>query len=236
MNRLQSEWHRLFLPSSAEGADALIDAQGQVRALVLELARPADWVAISAVWRGVQADFDWPAPAIAVSGSDGFQLWFSLVLPVAVPRAHAVLEGLRQRYLPGINLNRVGLMPTADAGRHAMPVPQQQGPDDNWSAFVAPDLAPVFADTPWLDIEPGVEGQAELLRGLQSIKPGPFDAASEQLVRAPVSDPLPVARAGESEPAHTDPQRFLLQVMNDPAVALALRIEAAKALLPHRTC
>ncbi|MDT4852740.1 hypothetical protein FQZ97_869820 [compost metagenome] len=32
---------------------------------------------------------------------------------------------------------------------------------------------------------------------------------------------------------YQDPQRFLLDVMNDPTVALALRIEAAKALLPH---
>jgi hypothetical protein len=30
-----------------------------------------------------------------------------------------------------------------------------------------------------------------------------------------------------------DPERFLLQVMNDDTVSLALRIEAAKALLQH---
>ena len=31
----------------------------------------------------------------------------------------------------------------------------------------------------------------------------------------------------------SDPRAFLLQVMNDGAVPLALRIEAAKALLPQ---
>ena len=30
-----------------------------------------------------------------------------------------------------------------------------------------------------------------------------------------------------------DPKRFLLRIMNDDTVALALRIEAAKALLQH---
>ena len=30
-----------------------------------------------------------------------------------------------------------------------------------------------------------------------------------------------------------DPRRFLIEVMNDERVALALRIEAAKALLPY---
>ena len=31
----------------------------------------------------------------------------------------------------------------------------------------------------------------------------------------------------------TDPRRVLLSVMNDPALEMALRIEAAKALLPR---
>ncbi|MDZ4295265.1 MAG: hypothetical protein U1C47_25500 [Hydrogenophaga sp.] len=31
---------------------------------------------------------------------------------------------------------------------------------------------------------------------------------------------------------YQDPRRFLLDVMNDPTVALVLRIDAAKALLP----
>jgi hypothetical protein len=34
---------------------------------------------------------------------------------------------------------------------------------------------------------------------------------------------------------YQDPRRFLLDVMNDPTVALALRIDAAKALLLQGT-
>lgn len=44
MNRLLSEWQRLY----AAGPDrAWADPQGQVRALVLELSRPADWRTLS---------------------------------------------------------------------------------------------------------------------------------------------------------------------------------------------
>jgi len=87
---------------------------------------------------------------------------------------------------------------------------------------VAPDLAPVFAEEPWLDTPPGEEGQADLLARLQSIKsaalPGPAAAAAAGATPAPATN--------------SDPKRFLLEVMNDASVPLALRIEAAKALLP----
>ena len=38
---------------------------------------------------------------------------------------------------------------------------------------------------------------------------------------------------GTSVAGHADAKRFLLSVMNDEAAPLALRIEAAKELLPH---
>jgi hypothetical protein len=251
MNRLQTEFHRLYHPRPAEaptdsGPDGLIDAQGRVRAMVLELARPADWEPLSTVWRGVQADLGLPAPAIAVSGTDGLQLWFSLGEPLGVPQAHAFLEALRCRYLPDVARQRVSLMPAPDAasasGGHAPRVPALQEATGNWSAFVAPDLAPVFAETPWLDLPPSEEGQANLLCKLASIRPPMLAAALEQL--APVADhsvasPLPAdsdTRLVSTRPVvstrYQDPRSFLLAVMNDEAVPLALRIEAAKALLP----
>lgn len=255
MNRLQSELCRLYLPHSAAGPDAdaeasgLIDAEGSVRAMVLELARPANWEVLSKVWRGVQADLELPAPAIAVSGTEGIQLWFSLSEPISVAQAHAFLESLRLRFLADIAPKRVGLMPVVDASapqqaRHARWVPAEQEQTGNWSAFVAPDLAPVFADTPWLDIPPSNDGQADLLSRLDSIKPPAFEAALERL-RPATTQPVasahetmgtdagrmpvrPIASAGSP-----DAKRFLRQVMNDDTVALALRIEAAKALLPY---
>ncbi|MEP7102450.1 MAG: hypothetical protein ABI781_18205 [Burkholderiales bacterium] len=259
MNRLQSELHRLYLPGSAADAEggasssALVDPSGAVRALVIELTRPASWEVLAKVWHGVQAELELPAPAIAVSGTDGLQLWFSLAEPVAAARAHAFLERLRARFMPEVEPRRVRLLPAGDASalhpeRHARPVPARQEPGENWSAFVAPDLAPVFADTPWLDIPPSEEGQATLLRGLKVITPTAFESAMTQLgpgtpqlhpgvaasvaTEASVDGALAQDRRVSAE-AGLDPKRFLQQVMNDASVALALRIEAAKALLQH---
>ncbi len=243
MNRLQSELHRLYLPRSQAHAEtdaqasALIDPQGMVRAMVMELTRPPSWELLSTVWLGVQTELELPAPAIAVSGIDGLQLWFSLAEPIAASQAHAFLDSLRARFLPDIDARRIRLMPASDASalhpeRHARLVPARQEQTGNWSAFVAADLAPVFAETPWLDIAPNEEGQATLLRGLDMMKPAVFEEALKRLgpittiVDAPLTHPQPVTAA-----AHEDPTRFLRRIMNDETVALALRIEAAKALL-----
>lgn len=245
MNRLQSELRRLYLPRSpahpktAAQPAPLIDPQGMVRAMVMELARPASWELLSRVWQGVQAELELPAPAIAVSGTDGLQLWFSLEEPVAMSQAQTFLESLRVRFLPDVDARRVRLLPAPDASalhaeRHARLVPALQEQTGNWSAFVAADLAPIFADTPWLDIPPNEEGQAKLLRGLNMIKPAVLEEASRRLapsVDAPVAPSQLVTVAAAAD---EDPKRFLLRVMNDDTVALALRIEAAKALLQQR--
>ncbi len=224
MNRLQTELHRLFPPAS-DG----------VRTLVLELAQPADWGALGRVWRGVQADLALPAPAIAVSGTDGLQLWFSLQQSVSDARACAFLARLQARYLAELAPARVRTMPSATTPAwQAAPVPAQQAVTENWSAFVAPDLAPVFADTPWLDIEPGAEGQADLLARLDAIPPAAFEAALQRLqgqAPAPIAAPTPAPATAPK--ADVQPRAFLQQVLNDETVPLALRIEAAKALLRH---
>lgn len=251
MTRLQTQYQRLYQPPATEsttGASGLIGHGGEVRALVLALGKPADWAALSPVWRGVQADLALPAPAIAVNGVDAFELWFSLAQPVPVSEAVAFLVGLHQRYLADLKPGRVKLWPTADATPWPAPrVPALHAPD-RWSAFVAPDLAAVFGgDDPSLDFQPGEDAQAELLSRLHGIQPDDWQAALQQLQPAvPVADsaastrvapaapvaavesaPLPVALAG----IYQDPRQFLRDVMNDPGVALALRIEAAKALL-----
>jgi hypothetical protein len=218
MSRLPAEFARLY-------GGSLVDAQGRVRALVLEVVQPTGWDALSAAWQGVQAELELPAPAIAVSGVDALQLWFSLESPTSVPLAHAFLESMRARYLGEVPVARVRLWPDLSTpARHAATVPALQAATGNWSAFVSPDLAAVFSETPWLDIEPGDEGQAALLRGLQSIRPAAFDAVLARTGDARQATPRPSSR-------EDDPRRFLLHVMNDERVDLALRIEAAKALL-----
>jgi hypothetical protein len=216
MNRLQAELQRLYFHSPEE--PALVGADGRVRAMVLELARPASWDALGKVWRGVQADLELPAPAIAVSGIDGYQLWFSLAQPVPAAQATAFLEFLRRRYLGEIAAQRVAMK--------ASVLPPREVAPGQWSAFVAPDLAAVFADEPWLDLPPGDDAQADLLSRLASIKP-------EDLRRAFDPAAVPVGTATPAAAGSSDPRRFLLGIMNDGAIELRLRIEAAKALLPY---
>ena len=257
MNRLQSELARLYLPRPQDRLDAdvqrtaLVDTSGKVRAMVMELRRPPDWQALSFVWQGVQIELELPAPAIAVSGTDGLQLWFSLTEPIAAVQAHGFLEGLRRRFLAEIDSSRVRLMPAAQASAlrqdlHAALVPALQEGSGNWSAFLAPDLVPVFAESPWLDIPPNEEGQATLLRSIEVITQSVFEAACTKLgLTMPPPPPMSTVAVAASVDERValdrpkaaceggDPEQFLHRIMNDDSVALALRIEAAKALLQY---
>lgn len=227
MNRLQTEIRRLY----GIDAETRLSSEGWVRGLVLELARPADWKCLSLVWRGVQNDLGLPAPAIAVNGRDGYQLWFSLDQAVPLSQAQDFLESLRQHYLPDIDGSRLSLLPREAATLPTVPA-QPQEAAGNWSAFVAPDLAAVFQDDPWLDLPPGDDAQADLLSRLQPMPCA--DVVRAALALAPQRQAT-VTGSVPSDPAQAvwqdDPRHFLLQVMNDPGADLALRIEAAKALL-----
>ncbi len=246
-DRLAAEMRRLYgltaQPlTSGTGLLPLADSAGQVRTMVLAVTGPADWTALSAVWRGVQADLELPAPAIAVNGADAYELWFSLAEPVPLAQATAFLAGLRARYLAGLKPLRVQTRPGETTDTQTTPlIPAEQGDSGNWSAFVAPDLAAVFGEEPLLDLPPGFDAQADLLSRLACIKPAAFDAALAYL--RPAVDPSQMPVPGPTATAsvqrfvgagqYEDPRLFLRDVMNDASVALALRIEAAKALMPR---
>ncbi len=241
MTTLQAEWRRLYLPEQtaalppADETPPLITADGQVRAMVLELARPADWAVLSTVWQRVQTELELPAPGIAITGKDGYQLWFSLAEQAPLAQVQQFLESIRLRYMGEIAPQRIRLLPSAT--EHAQMVPALQSDTGMWSAFVAPDLAAIFADSPGLDVCPSPEAQAKVLSALASIKPTVFTNVMRRFA------PTAALRAGAT-PNHqnqgptgvsgqsTVPRRFLQDVMNDPNVAMQLRIEAAKALLP----
>ena len=233
MITLQSELDRLYNRLAPDGrhtpgaATDLIAPDGRVRALVLALARPADWALMSVLWRGVQTDLELPAPAIAVSGIDAYQLWFSLAEPVSLAQAKAFLESLRLRYLGQIEPGRLSIRPWGDAAnpgsiQHALLPPTLHQETNRWSAFVAPDLAAIFSEEPWLDLTPNPDAQAKVLSRLESITPAGFQAAMALL-----GSGNGVTTAGQT------PKGFLLGVMNDTTVELHLRIDAAKALLPY---
>lgn len=235
-DRTRAAWQRLFGP--ADEPAALLDGQARTRALVLELVQPQDWAPLAALWRQLQAELGLPAPAFAVSGTDALQLWLALAEPVPAARGHAFLEALRRHGLSEVPPTRVRLWPAPDADapggwRHALPVPAEVAGGDRWSALVAPDLVPVFAETPWLEMPPSDDGQAQLLTALKPITLAALAAAEAALAPAAVADPA--APAGpEAAPAPSgDPVAFLLRVMHDEAAPLALRVDAAKALLPY---
>lgn len=219
-NRLQDEARRLFPPPLPDG---------RVRALCIELSGPAEWRALGALWRGVQAELDLPAPGIAINGKHGYQLWFSTAEPTAATEAEAFAEALRRRWLAEAAPQRVRVL-TADLDNI---LPPRQVAAEQWAAFVAPDLAPVFEDTPWLDVEPGADGQADLLARQRPILLDAWQEARRRLGIAPAAEQAARPAAASAAPVgiESDPRAFLLQVMNDPQVEMSLRIEAAKALL-----
>lgn len=239
MSRLQAQRQRLYEPIASHSPTP----PSSVRTLVLELSRPADWPAVGRLWQAVQEELGLPAPGIAINGLDGYQLWFSLASPIATDQAVAFLEGLSARYWADIPSERIRIMPALDGQglnplRHAGVIPPFTPKDGQWAAFVARDLAPVFEETPWLDIPPNPDGQADLLSALRS---GEADMIPP-LAELPAPAPQAPAASGTAKPSSgwasntvhaQDPRQFLLQVMNDPSVDLALRIEAAKALLPQ---
>lgn len=247
MSRLPAEHRRLF---AAGPSGQLPAADPAVRALVLALHSPADWSALAPLWRGVQADFDWPEPAIAVNGSDAFELWFALAEPLPRAEAAQLLAQLQRRYLPDVRADRVRAWPSATDAKAPPPAcpPFAAGPE-RWAAFVTSDLPAVFGDDPALDFEPGADAQADLLARLRPITATPLRRARAVLMPAdkpaapatptPTAQPAPapsVTTAASSTITsttgrHDDPRAFLLSVMNDPTAPLALRIEAAKGLL-----
>jgi hypothetical protein len=233
MSRLAREFQRLYGPHVPPAPPAPV--HGGVRALVLEVARPAQWQPLAAVWQGLQADLGLPAPAIAANGTDGLQLWLSLAEAVDNTQGLALLERLRQRYMADVPLHRVAM----SAAAAPPPTPCAVQPAGPWSAFVAADLAPVFEESPWLDLPPNEEGQADLLQRLASIQPAALAAAWAQLLprpETPAVAPAPAsspAAAPAANTAHPQAAQFLLSLMQDTSAPLALRVEAAKALLPY---
>ncbi|OYV00365.1 MAG: hypothetical protein CFE45_09430, partial [Burkholderiales bacterium PBB5] len=226
-------------PAGLTAATTPHAANSPVRAGVLGLSRPADWDRLRQVWQAVQQDLGLPAPAIAINGLDGLQLWFALAEPVPAAQAHGFLHGLRQQHLGDVPDSRVQIHPAAgqaDSTWATEALPGRQVRPGQWSAFVAPDLAPVFAAQAGAGLAQA-QGAAPVPTPTQARHTGASGAyaATGDIATAPNddgtgSDP----GAGDAAaPARADARRFLLAVMNDTAVDLALRIEAAKALLAH---
>ena len=233
----------------------LVGADGMARTLVVEFEHGGDWQHAARLYQAVQDDLGLPAPALSVSGEQGYSLWFSLAEAILVEEAGAFLAALRSAYLADLKVNRLGLYPAADAPARMTLVPGSLPASGKWSAFIDPTLGGMFIDEPWLDMAPSQDKQADLLAAIKSIKAAEFDEALLVLQRAAQTDPAPPAHVSPAQvlpgdaavgqacrarrstlcigSGYSDPQSFLLAVMNDPSASARQRIAAAKALLPY---
>lgn len=244
MNRLNAERHRLFgLPgkpvsAGGEAGDKLATPGGH-RLLRLVFRRPGDWERVASIFHGIQDDLELPAPPVSVDGR-GFCLWFPLAQVVSREQANLFLTCLIDRYAADLPPDRI----EAEAVDAVELPPARLASDDRWSAFIDPGMGSLFIDEPWLEMAPTPDKQAELLAGFSEIKAEEFERALSRLApAAPRTPSVSDTPPHESAPAadgklslngpHADPQSFLLAVMNDPNASPALRVEAAKALLPY---
>ena len=188
-----------------------------------------------------------PLPALSVNATGGYRAWFSLREAVSPSDGLAFLDGLRRRYLGDLPAGRV----IAEFPQGALPeLPSPDAENERWSAFIDPGMGAMFRDEPGLDIPPGRDRQADLLVGVRSLAAADFRRALNELGLPPVAELTPtalpaIARAGDAGPqaaqsqaawqnvgtAYTQPQAFLLAVMNDPSASPEHRLRAAEILM-----
>lgn len=260
MNKLESELQRLYFlpgqawaglqspPTSPSPIFRLVTENGLARCLLISIAKGADWEYVAALHRGLQEDFELPAPAISVSVDEGYQVWLSLAEPVPLQLLEDFARDLCQRYLAEISTAKLKTRPAKEsASKFAALVPLRHGDEERWSAFIDPTMGSMFVDETWLEMTPSLDRQAAILSAIESISAQDFHRVS-LLVQAP---PKPLAgcasispHASNAESDSTpvallniaghfaDPRSFLLAVMNDQSASANHRIEAAVALLP----
>lgn len=159
---------------------------GHVRALIIdflgnsETQRAQRWDTLCAVANSLQADLGLPAPAVSISGADGYGLWLSLETPVALAQAQEFLQLLHGAYFPGLEADEVKLRPDS-ADSHVELPPCLNLSTQKWSAFINPGMGASFAGEPGLEMPPPPAAQAAFLEGLQGIAATQFAQAMRTL-------------------------------------------------------
>ena len=246
----------LALGSTETLAVQLASVDRMVRTLLVRFERAADWALAAQLYAAVQQELELPAPAVSVSGKEGYCLWFSLADPVALESAGNFLQALREAYLHELQPAHLSFFPDSAALQEAflnLP-PALHSTSGKWSAFIDPGMGSMFVDEPGLGMAPNMDRQADLLAGLKSMKKVDFERAQLSLknrcaVRAVQSEQVAAnlcasVFSSESQTPgasgtlnvgseFSDPKNFLLAVMNDASARADQRIEAAKALQPY---
>lgn len=212
MEQLIAELARLYLPpgtpteglaqrllGQATGSINLVTDDGRTRAMVIAFHKTGDsgdaqhWSRLCEVANALQAELGLPAPAVSISGVDGYGLWLSLESPVPAAQAQQFLELLRLAYFPDMDL-----APDAATAPAELPpcLDQRTG---KWAAFIHPGMGSSFAEEAGLEMAPPFAGQTALLDTLQSISGAQLMHATDILQQSHAAEPVagvpPVERA-----------------------------------------
>jgi hypothetical protein len=217
MQKLISELTRLYLPADSPSPDiweqhfsgqsssgvALVTADGRTRAVAIAFDKLADseeaqhWSLLCQVANALQVELDLPAPAVSISGANGFRLWLSFEMPVPSALVEEFVQLLRNAYFPSIN-------PGSEA---ALP-PCLHRSTGKWAAFINPGLGASFADESGLEMAPPFAGQAALLENLKSITESQLSNAMTMMRQSHGAHPAVSEPAAERASA---PQGMLLK-------------------------
>jgi hypothetical protein len=204
MQKLISELIRLYLPSGTLSQQVLAQHllgqttlainlttdDGLTRAMVIAFHKMSGgeeaqhWSRLCAVANALQTQLGFPAPAVSISGADGYGLWLSLEAPVPAAQAQEFLELLRHAYFPDMDLR-------SDAVCAPVELPPCLNPSTGkWAAFIHPGMGASFADESGLEMAPPFAGQAAFLEGLQSISEVQFLHALKMLQHSHGAAPM----------------------------------------------
>lgn len=222
MQKLISELIRLYLSAGTlsqhdltqrmlgQSSDrlSLTSDAGFTRAIVIPFQKTTHgdaaqhWSSLCAVANALQTELGLPAPAVSISGINGYCLWLSLEAPIAQTEAQKFIALLRQAYCPELNLG-------TDAASIAVELPPALHPiSGQWAAFIHPDLGASFADEAGLEMAPPLAGQAALLESLHSISAAQLRHAFSVLEQVYGALPAVGGAVAERAPA---PEGLLLQ-------------------------
>lgn len=195
MQKLISELSRLYLPAGAVPPEALAEhmlgrttlaiqlttGDGWTRAIMLPFRKVSGadeaqhWSMLCSVANVLQAELGFPAPAVSISGGDGYGLWLSLEKPVPAAQAQTFVELLGHAYFPGMPL------PTDALSAPVELPPCLNQSSGKWAAFIHPGMGASFADESGLEMAPPIAGQVAFLENLHSIGEAQFRHALELL-------------------------------------------------------
>ncbi|PWF55673.1 hypothetical protein [Massilia glaciei] len=222
MQKLTSELNRLYLAAGTLSAEVLAQRmQGQAspaislttddgltRAMVIAFDKIDEgegeqhWERLCTVANRLQTELGFPAPAVSISGANGYCLWLSLKTPAPATLVQQFVELVRKTYAPEMALH-------ADATNTPVELPpclnQRSG---KWAAFINPGLGASFAEESGLEMAPPLAGQSALLLGLESISDAQFKQAFETLQQSQGAAPMVIA---QPKPGALAPDGLLLR-------------------------